>query len=315
MEKLSRRLTKNLFAKTSKELDCEHFVNVKKLKLHKELDRRKSFVENDWFNEHVEFGDLALLGFYYFKKPSSVKCFFCHVELNKFELKEDLLKSHLKFSPNCPLLRRRKTNNKPVDSEELDKILPPASYDECGSQRKKSRVEDDVAFPDYRLSSSRLKSFDLWPKSMNQKPKDLCDAGFFYLEDFEGELDATICFACGLIVVKWEPDDNPWIEHKKLLTKECSHLKLNEAQLKLNEKQFKELKSAKYIISQARDSEECEREIDNENVCKICFSRKSSIVFLPCQHVAVCGQCVLGVEQKCPICRTFIKETVRLIYA
>jgi len=315
MEKLSRRLSKSLFTKTPKELECEHFVNVKKLKLYKEIERRKSFVENDWFLEHVEFVDLALQGFYYFKKPNCVKCIFCHVELDKFDPNDDLLKRHLKFSPNCPLLRRRKTNNKPVDAEELEKILPPASYDECGSERKRSRVEDDVAYPDYRLSSVRLKSFDKWPIGMKQTPKDLSDAGFFFAEDFEGELDATICYACGLIVVKWDPEDNPWVEHNKLLTKECSHLKSNKSQLKLNEKLFKESQNGKTTDDKSHDNEDCEREIDNENVCKICFSRKSSIVYLPCQHVAVCEKCTPRIKHKCPICRSSIKETIKLYYA
>lgn len=230
MEKLSSCLSKNLFAK-SKKLDCENLTNLNKLKLHKEIDRRKSFVENDWFNENVDFKDLALQGFYFIERPNIVKCIFCHIELSKFDPKDDLLIIHLKFSPNCPLLRRRETRNVPVDPEELNKILPPASYDECDTVRKRSRIEDEVAYPEYRLPSTRLKTFKLWPSSNKQNPKDLCDAGFFYDKEFEDESDATICFACGVEIAKWEPSDNPWVEHKRLLTKECSHLQSNQNQL------------------------------------------------------------------------------------
>lgn len=258
MQKL--RLTKSLFLKSTKEPECEPYINVKKLKLYKEIDRRKSFIENDWFNEHVNFEDLALLGFYFFKKPNCVKCYFCRLELDGFEPNIDLVKGHLKFSPNCPLLRRRKTNNKPLDIEELDKVLPPPSYDECdfqGIPRKKSKAENDVAYPEYRLPSDRLKTFDSWPKGMKQKPQDLCDAGFFYAKEFVGEEDATVCYACGLDVVDWEPEDNPWVEHNKLRTEECSHLKLNKSQLKSQEKSFKKSNHEKYIVdNKSHDYEE-----------------------------------------------------------
>ena len=314
MEKFSQRITKTLFNKTPKKLSSEHFVDVKKLKLHKEIDRRKTFVQNDWFNEHVSFEELAQQGFYYFKKPNCVRCFFCQIDLNKFEPNDDLIKNHLKFSPNCPLLRRCKTSNKPVDQEDLDKILPPASYDVCGSVRKRSRIEEDIAYPQYLLPSIRLKSFDSWPHSSIQSPSNLCEAGFFYSEKFKGEIDATICFACGLVIVDWSSKDNPWVEHKRLLEKDCIHLKYNEAQLKMNEKIYNDSKKEKGLIDR-QPKEQNETEADEENLCKICFSRKSSIVFLPCKHVAVCAQCVFGLKQKCPICRSNIEETITLLYA
>jgi len=262
MEKLSC-----FFAK-SKKLAGHNLTNLNKLKLHKEIDRRKSFVENDWSNEIVDFKELALQGFYFIEKPNIVKCKFCHIELSKFNPKDDLLIIHFKLSPNCPLLRRRETRNVSVDPEELDKILPPASYDECDTIRKQSRIEDEVAYPEYRLPSTRLKTFELWPSSNKQNPKDLCDAGFFYDKEFEGASDATICFACGLEVVKWMPSDNPWIEHKRLLKKECSHLQSNQNQLKLNEKLYKESTSSK----KSADSD-----------------RKSSVTFIPYKQVTVCG--------------------------
>lgn len=298
--------------RTPKEFDYPR-IDVSKYELNKEIDRRRSFIENIWYNEHVQVEDLARLGLYFVKRPDFVECNFCEVVLSEFEPNDNVLKEHLKFSPNCPLLRRRETDNEPFDSAELDKILPPISIDECGSRRrKKSRIEDELAYPEYRLPSARLKSFDSWPIGIQQKPESLSDAGFFYI----GQSDITICFSCGLIVGKWEANDSPWIEHKKLLKKSCNYLNMNQKALEIEEKKYEDTKKSQSQVTETKhEDEDSDKEVDYETVCKICLKNKSSILFLPCKHVAVCGQCVFGIDEKCPICRSKINEKIPFIYS
>lgn len=281
--------------------------------LNKETDRRKTFVDNCWDNRNVQSAELALLGFYFIKKPDYVRCKFCNVVLSDFTPNDDTLKEHLTFSPNCPLLRRRETDNKPIDCEQLNEILPPASYDECGARRrKKSKVEEDVEHPEFRLFSSRLNSFETWPVGIKQKPKELAEAGFFY----NGQSDYTTCFSCGTTAGKWETDDNPWVEHKKLANgKLCNYLKMNQEKVKTNEKRYEDLMKLILPLEENAKAEDSEKEVDYENACKICLAKKSSIAFLPCKHVAVCGECVFGLDDKCPICRSEIKEKVPLYFA
>lgn len=317
MEKLQQGLRKTVpFFNKQRRDSTSSLNNLLNYDLKKEIDRRKSFVENDWSCPHVQFGDLAITGLYFVKKPDLVRCYFCSVDLKEFEANDDVIKEHLRFSPNCPLLRRDKTNNVPLDSAELDKILPPASYDECGlgpaRRRKKSRVEDDVAFPEYRLYTARMKTFETWPVGIKQKPINLSEAGFFY----GGQSDFTMCFSCGVIVGKWEADDNPWVEHKKLAKRACPYLQLNQERLKENEKKYEEAIKIKTLEEEkSADDEPSAREVDHETVCKVCLERKSSVCFLPCKHVAVCGQCVFGLNNTCPICRCTIEETIPLFYA
>lgn len=286
-------------------------INLISYDLYKESERLRTFTDNNWSNEFVKDEDLALLGFYFFRKPDSVKCIFCGIGLSEFEPNDEVLNEHIKFSPNCPLLKRRQTSNEPIDLEKLNATLPLVSYDECGSRRrKKSRVEDELAYPEYRLPSSRLESFNLWPQTIPLKPETLSEAGFFY----SGQSDVTICFACGLYIGKWENDDNPWVEHKKLLTKDCSYINMNQDTVKQQQKQYKELQMSKSEDSGIDLSEDYDHEeIDQTSVCKICLKHKSSIVFLPCRHMAVCGQCVFGIENNiCPICRTEITEKIEV---
>lgn len=288
-------------------------IDISQYDLNKESDRRRTFVDNNWRNDYVQVVDLARTGFYYSKRPDYVTCYFCQQTLSEFEPNDDVLKEHLRFSPNCPLLRRRETNNEPMSADELDRALPAASYDVCGSRsRKKSKVEDDLAFPSYRLPSMRLKSFKTWPIGIRQKPETLSAAGFFY----SGQSDIAICFCCGMRVASWEEDDCPWVEHKKWQTRECSYLKMNQEILKIHEKKYNELMESKTLIAETRNEEaEPEKNVDHESVCKICLVNRSSILFLPCKHVSVCGQCVFGIDDKCPICRTEITDKITLIYS
>jgi E3 ubiquitin-protein ligase XIAP len=215
---------------------------MKNYNLNCELDRLRSFEDNNWEKLFIDIKTLSLQGFYYYKLPDRVKCVFCAVCLHEFEQTDDVLKDHLKYSPNCPLLRRRLTNNVPINSEQLDRFLPPASYDECGTgRRRNSRAEDMMAYPKYKLMSQRLSSFKTWPTAMKQKPQDLAHAGFFY----SGHSDVTICFSCGLLVGTWEDDDNPWVEHKKLLETECNYLAHNQKTLNDNEKNYEEAQKRK----------------------------------------------------------------------
>jgi baculoviral IAP repeat-containing protein 7/8 len=158
--------------------------------------------------------------------------------------------------------------------------------------------------------SQRLKSFQTWPKSIPKRPQELSEAGFFY----SGSSDLTTCFACGTGVVNWEASDNVWIEHKKH-AEECIFLKLNHETVTLNER-------AQSKITELPKIEACEQETGSESLseqfeshCKICLERRSSVIFMPCRHVAVCGECVFGLDETCPICRTPIGEKINLFFA
>jgi Zinc finger, C3HC4 type (RING finger) len=108
------------------------------------------------------------------------------------------------------------------------------------------------------------------------------------------------------------------VEHKRLAQTECSYLEMNEETVKLNEQkleEFKKLETKDGNSCNDSDGIKAESSIDFESLCKICLERKSSVIFMPCRHVAVCGQCSFGVDSNCPICRTHISEKIHLYYA
>ncbi|XP_063397612.1 baculoviral IAP repeat-containing protein 2-like [Mytilus trossulus] len=58
--------------------------------------------------------------------------------------------------------------------------------------------------------------------------------------------------------------------------------------------------------------EEENRNLKDQQTCKICLDEPVSIVFLPCGHMAACINCAPALR-RCPICRAFIKGTVKAI--
>lgn len=61
------------------------------------------------------------------------------------------------------------------------------------------------------------------------------------------------------------------------------------------------------------DAEKIKKEMDDLQemfTCKICLDEKVSITFIPCGHLVSCNDCSPKLK-KCPLCRTFIKSTIK----
>ncbi|XP_017080908.1 death-associated inhibitor of apoptosis 1 [Drosophila eugracilis] len=107
----------------------------------------------DWLDKH----QLAQTGLYFTQQDDKVKCFFCGVEIGRWEPEDQPVPEHQRWSPNCPLLRRRTTSNVPINGEALDRVLPPISYDICGANDSTTTVElRENAYAEGRIPRSQL---------------------------------------------------------------------------------------------------------------------------------------------------------------
>uniref|UniRef100_A0A3B3DHY8 E3 ubiquitin-protein ligase XIAP n=1 Tax=Oryzias melastigma TaxID=30732 RepID=A0A3B3DHY8_ORYME len=76
---------------------------------------------------------------------------------------------------------------------------------------KSAKLEDFLLLlSNMKSEEARLKTFSSWPSSAPVRPRDLAQAGFFYL----GKDDRVQCFCCGGKLSGWEPGDSPWREHE-----------------------------------------------------------------------------------------------------
>lgn len=240
----------------------------------REDERLKSF--DDWPLPWLSKVELAMSGLYYLGDEDRTKCYFCQVEIGRWERGDEPVAEHLRWSPNCPLLRRRPTGNVPLDCEALHRILP---VDICGS--------GIAEFPEYSVESDRVRSFLKWPMHMKQTPVQLAKAGFFYT----GVGDRVICFSCGGGLKDWDRDDDPWEQHSRWM-KNCRFVKLMKGD---------ELPDGGVSL-------------EHEKLCKVCYVHEYNTAFLPCGHVVACAKCALSVV-KCPLCRNVFADVMRVYFS
>lgn len=172
------------------------------------------------------------------------------------------------------------------------------------------------AYPDYAILSTRLATFSEWPKSMKQKPKELAEAGFFYT----GKGDQALCFYCGGGLKNWEENDDPWEQHALWFSK-CGFLLLQKTnefvdrirKKKLNGEEAEQSEASSEVKKPADKPESTAntttnaKETDNneqslDTLCKICYTKRMSVVFLPCKHFVACADCAPALKS-CAVCR------------
>ncbi|CAG2244800.1 BIRC7_8 [Mytilus edulis] len=193
---------------------------------------------------------------------------------------------------------------------------------------------------------SRLDSFKHWPSYMTQSPEEMVSAGFFlqvYKSFFiikKSNEDHCRCFFCGGGLRNWEPGDQPWTEHARwyqncAFVRNCKgerfiqDVQTNNIQAQIVEKielpntitPVDDIRNNPAVrsVSQfdmtkmsVRSLEEENQNLKDQQTCKICLDEPIAIVFLPCGHLAACVTCAPALR-RCPICRTFIKGTVKAI--
>lgn len=119
------------------------------LQLNHESVRLETFA--NWNVDFLDKHKLAMLGFYYIGPNDMVKCYFCRVEIGLWEDGDDALTDHQRWSPFCNFIKRRPTDNVPINAELLDQTLPPRSDSESSSSS--SPQESNMNFLNYFQSS------------------------------------------------------------------------------------------------------------------------------------------------------------------
>lgn len=336
----------------------------------REEARLKTF-DRKWPHSFLEPRILAKIGFYYIGPYDQVKCYFCKVEIGRWEAEDNEVTEHIRWSPNCPLIKRRETTNVPIEpTTELDQLLPPMSYDVCGpcgiDVRPGSYAESSFSstpstpstptsittttnttveretqtlkhpdYPQFAIETARLRSFDDWPKTIKQKPKQLSDAGFFYTQ----KGDRVVCFSCGGGLRDWDENDDPWEQHALWFSK-CEYLKLVKGQEYIDAVKAKQnkldaekngstsssqesIKSSGSSTSAAAEAAQMLAEKDDPHqdsklcesrLCKICYSSEYNTAFFPCGHVVACTKCASSVT-KCPLCRKPFEKVMRVFFS
>ena len=85
---------------------------ITKYKMNFEKCRLESF--RNWPISYICVKDLATAGFYYSSRGDRVKCNFCNIEVYEWSCTDSPWLEHQKWSPNCPLITNKITENKSI---------------------------------------------------------------------------------------------------------------------------------------------------------------------------------------------------------
>lgn len=174
----------------------------------------------------------------------------------------------------------------------------------------------------------------------------LADAGFFYCTDQHG--DCVICFVCGIKLLHFRGDVDPWVAHYIASNKKCAFVRYKKsAQWLLKksanvelirndfevEKRFSTSVAIRggIIVFKSTETKTDDTEAgcssktqaplkdsddvaeDTSFICSICITERVEILFRPCMHVITCLKCSKRVKQ-CPHCRVPIEKCEKVFF-
>uniref|UniRef100_A0A672HLY7 RING-type E3 ubiquitin transferase n=1 Tax=Salarias fasciatus TaxID=181472 RepID=A0A672HLY7_SALFA len=248
----------------------------------------------------VTSGDLAKAGFFFLGPDDKVQCFCCGGILRCWVHGDSPAAEHKRHFPACSFILGRAVGNVPLQVGSSDSV-----DGQLLSQLQRMTMEDQgtagqAVYPEMEGEDSRLTTFHNWPTEASVQPDVLARAGFFYT----GHGDNVKCFYCDGGLRNWEPGDDPWQEHAKWFPR-CEFLIQSRGQ-----EYISNIQDAHFHLVKDPSPEELLRQLQEERTCKVCMDKQVSIVFIPCGHLVVCGDCAASLRH-CPICRAVIRGSVR----
>merc|ERR1719228_1509014 len=148
---------------------------------------------------------------------------------------------HRTLFPSCPFVQGHEVGNIPLGGHgegegghQLAQVSP--GHDETGIRWNSNHTEPNTTpekgiskfsphgaspesigimkhagplHPQHATLEARLRTFREWPPALRQQPKQLAEAGFYYI----GLSDQVKCFYCDGGLRNWQPEDEPWVEH------------------------------------------------------------------------------------------------------
>uniref|UniRef100_A0A8C5DZ77 RING-type E3 ubiquitin transferase n=1 Tax=Gouania willdenowi TaxID=441366 RepID=A0A8C5DZ77_GOUWI len=258
-----------------------------------EVERLRSFY--NWpADAPVTSGDLTKAGFFFVGPGDKVQCFCCGGILRCWVQGDRPATEHRRHFPTCGFILGQDVGNVELQEGSSDSV-----DGQLLSQLQRMTMEDQgtsgqAIYPEMEGEDSRLTTFHNWPTEASIQPDVLARAGFFYT----GHGDNVKCFFCDGGLRNWEPGDDPWQEHAKWFPR---------TQTPCSERGQWSTTTVKLLDS---NPEDLLRQLQEERTCKVCMDKLVSIVFIPCGHLVVCGDCAANLRH-CPICRAVIRGSVR----
>jgi len=201
-----------------------------------EAARLASF--SNWTVPFIQPADLARAGFFSLNNLDSCRCAFCNNCVGDWVMGDDPMTEHRHHFPLCPFVLGQEVGNIPIGAEPRQQVPgqdvtglnsrqclphsgPEKSYIGADSESLGILKHSGPLHPQYATLEARLRTFREWPPALRQQPRDLAEAGFYYI----GLSDQVKCFYCDGGLRNWQSEDEPWKEHARWFEK-CVFVRL-----------------------------------------------------------------------------------------
>ncbi|XP_062596232.1 E3 ubiquitin-protein ligase XIAP-like isoform X2 [Saccostrea cucullata] len=253
--------------------------------------------------------DLAIAGFLYSGYGDYTRCFFCGGGLRNWEPGDDPWIEHARWFPKCAFLRQNKGDEfvALVQIEQQEKEGSGGMNGHQDDQRNaivntsrqtQNSVQAITIHPGFQsllemgYSSPEIqKAFDLLKETkepIDIKAEELLEI-VLAQEETTGENASPPSASGGL--------GNKTNETGKSEQPTSGTLKA------INSKELNGGSDTRSLIEE-------NKRLKDLRLCKICLENEASIAMLPCGHLCCCPDCAPAMR-KCPICRQFVKGTVK----
>ncbi|XP_015247928.1 PREDICTED: baculoviral IAP repeat-containing protein 7 [Cyprinodon variegatus] len=253
---------------------------------------------HNWPSEALVQPDvLAHAGFFYTGHGDNVKCFFCDGGLRNWEPGDDPWQEHAKWFPRCEFLIQSR-------GQEYINNIQDAHFhmgDTVGGSQTTTRR--DIGARNDLVGGLGASSAMLSPVVQT-----VLQMGF----------EASVVES--LVQTKYLLTGQHYISVSELVS-DVLQAEEEERQTGQNnqEPNTSHGSSAETVRTETpipkraikdQNPEELLRQLQEERTCKVCMDKLVSIVFIPCGHLVVCGDCAASLRH-CPICRAVIRGSVR----
>ncbi|KAL3974584.1 olfactory receptor [Sarotherodon galilaeus] len=239
---------------------------------------------------------LARAGFFYTGHGDNVKCFYCDGGLRNWEPGDDPWQEHAKWFPRCEFLIQSRGQEYISNIQDTHFHLDDTMG---GSQTSSGR---DISSRGDLVGGLGASSAMLSPVVQT-----VLQMGF------EGSLVES------LVQTKYLLTGQHYTSVSDLVTDVLqAEEEDRQRRPQSREPEMRQGSSAGNVRTQTpvrekvkeNSPEELLRQLQEERTCKVCMDKLVSIVFIPCGHLVVCGDCAASLRH-CPICRAVIRGSVR----
>ncbi|KAK3100205.1 hypothetical protein FSP39_016263 [Pinctada imbricata] len=233
--------------------------------------------------------ELAKAGFLYEGTNDFTRCFFCAGGLRDWEPEDNPWIEHARWYKNCVFVRQCKGEDF-VNLVQQGKIQEAMGKLEGRPSHKKEQIEDVMK------STAALSV-----QEMGYNAELVRKA----IETLSRNQDLNTMTADTLLQCVWNLEEGGDYNFQNYTEPSTDQSENTENESSSSPTSDNTTESTEALLAE-------NRQLKEQQICKICMDEDISIVFLPCGHMVTCVNCAPAVR-KCPLCRRFIKGTVKAI--